>query len=114
MIEPRRIALEPMAVASLQQLIGIMTDHMWTPDYDGRWDIETIVAMEERIAGGADGDPVELGIDEVALLLEGMAFTEVMSEDFPWIDMVRWASDFITAELRRHWSDEEWSAFVAR
>ena len=114
MIEPRHIALEPMAVASLQQLIGIMTDHMWTPDYDGRWSIETIVEMEERIAAGADGDPVELGIDEVALLLEGMAFTEVMSEDFPWIDMVRWASDFITSELRRHWTDEEWTRYVAR
>lgn len=114
MIEPRRVVLEPMAVASLQQLIGIMTDHMWTPDYDGRWDVESIIDIEQRIADGADGEPVVLGIDEVALLLEGMAFTEVMSEDFPWIDMVRWASDFIASELRQHWTDEEWTRYVAR
>ena len=40
---PRIISLEPMAVGSLQQIIGIMTDHMWTPDYAGQWDLEHII-----------------------------------------------------------------------
>ncbi len=35
--------------------------------------------------------------------------TEMMSVDFPWFDMVRWSVDFITAELRPLWSDEEWA-----
>ena len=114
MIEPREIELEAMAVASLQQLIGIMTDHMWTPDYDGRWDVEQIVDLEQRIADAADTGVATLGIDDASLLLAGMAYTEVMSEDFPWIDTVRWVSDFLAAELRRHWTDEEWARQVAR
>jgi len=26
----------------------------------------------------------------------------------PWIDSVRWVTDFITEELRQHWTEEEW------
>jgi hypothetical protein len=52
-----------------------------------------------------------LGIDDAALLLQGMAFTEVMSQEFPWIDTVRWVTDFVTEELRKHWSEEEWRSF---
>ena len=39
-----------------------------------------------------------------------MAFTEVASAELPWIDMVRWTTDFITAELRQYWTDEEWQS----
>jgi hypothetical protein len=53
-----------------------------------------------------------LGIDDVALLLQGMAFTEVMSEDLPWIDTVRWVTDFVTAELRKYWTEDEWREFA--
>ncbi len=38
---------------------------------------------------------VTIGIDDAALLLDGMAFTEVASADLPWIDMVRWTADFV-------------------
>jgi hypothetical protein len=55
-----------------------------------------------------------MGIDDAALLLEGMAFTEIMSADFPWIDMVRWTTDFVTEELRQHWTDEEWRTYSAQ
>jgi hypothetical protein len=37
-----------------------------------------------------------------------MAFTEVASADLPWIEMVRWTSDFVTSELRSHWTQSEW------
>jgi hypothetical protein len=52
-----------------------------------------------------------MGIDDASLLLQGMAFTEVMSADLPWIDMVRWVTDFVTTELRQHWTEEEWQTF---
>jgi hypothetical protein len=42
------------------------------------------------------------------MLLQGMAFTEVMSQDLPWIESVRWVTDFITEELRQHWTEDEW------
>ena len=113
MIEPRDVDLEPAAIASLQQILGIMTDHMWTPDYDGRWNIEHIVDLDDRLAmAAAEDGEIMLGIDDVALLLAGMAYTEMMSEEFPWIEAVRWVSDFVTLELRRHWSDDEWRSHV--
>ena len=40
-----------------------------------------------------------------------MAFTETMSADLPWFEMVRWTSDFVTAQLRANWSDAEWAEF---
>jgi hypothetical protein len=43
-----------------------------------------------------------------------MAFTETMSVDFPFFEMVQWTSDFVTSELRSHWSEELWMAYVGR
>jgi hypothetical protein len=60
----------------------------------------------------AEGEGVLLGIDDAALLLQGMAFTEVMSQDLPWIESVRWVTDFITEELRQHWTEDEWRKFI--
>ena len=37
---------------------------------------------------------------------------EVMSEDLPWIDTVRWVTDFVTAELRQYWTEDEWREFA--
>ena len=48
-----------------------------------------------------------------ALLLDGMASTEMASVDLPWFDMVRWTSDFVTAELRPHWSEDDWQTYTA-
>jgi hypothetical protein len=42
-----------------------------------------------------------------------MAYTEIASADLPWIDMVRWTSDFVSGELRQHWSDDEWLSIAA-
>jgi hypothetical protein len=41
-----------------------------------------------------------------------MAFTEVMSEDLPWINTVRWVTNFVTAELRKYWTEDEWREFA--
>jgi hypothetical protein len=35
-----------------------------------------------------------------------------MSVDFPFFEMVQWTSDFVTAELRAHWSEDLWLAYV--
>lgn len=115
MIEPRDLPLEPDAVATLLQLVGIMTDQVMSGDMP-RWEVESLMHLEvmlETAAANPD-TPVTLGIDDVAMLLEGMAFTEMASAELPWFDMVRWTSDFITAELRPHWSDEQWRAHVGR
>ena len=54
-----------------------------------------------------ESESITLGIDDAALLLQGMAFTELMSVDLPWFETVQWVTDFVTSELRQHWSDQE-------
>ena len=101
---------------ALGQILGIMSDQAMSGG-DSRWDLERLMEIEMRlgVVPGTFGpeqldeaDTVTLGIDDAALLLDGMAFTEIASTDLPWIDMVRWTSDFVTGELRSHWSEAEW------
>ena len=93
--------------------------HRLVQRLDVKWDVERLMELELRLGllpGGTgiedvgdDGSTtVVLGIDDAALLLDGMAFTEVASADLPWIEMVRWTSDFVTGELRSHWTQSEW------
>ena len=121
MLFPREIGLEPDARLALGQILGIMSDHAMSGE-PTRWDIERLMEVEARlgiVAGAIEFDQaahtatVTLGIDDAALLLDGMAFTEIASADLPWIDMVRWTSDFITGELRSHWSEAEWMELSA-
>jgi hypothetical protein len=122
---PRAIEFEPDARLALGQILGIMSDQAMSGAV-GRWDVEQLIELELRLgvvpggyglddlAGNSTGTmTVTLGIDDAALLLDGMAFTETASADLPWIDMVRWTSDFVTTELRRHWTPDEWLARAA-
>lgn len=117
---PRSVDLEPEARLALGQIIGIMADQAMSGTV-ARWDIERLMELELRLGllpgstgledqgdDTSDSLAVILGIDDAALLLDGMAFTEVASADLPWIEMVRWTSDFVTSELRRHWTQSEW------
>jgi hypothetical protein len=116
MLLPKQIQLEPDARLALGQILGIMSDQAMSGE-PSRWDIERLMEVEARlgVVSGAfdvehldDTSTVTLGIDDAALLLDGMAFTEVASADLPWIDMVRWTADFVTSELRSHWTESEW------
>ena len=118
---PRTIDLEPDARMALAQILGIMSDQAMSGG-NSNWDVERLMAVETRLGvvagmGGpdelAESEAITLGIDDVALLLDGMAFTEIASADLPWIEMVRWTSDFVTSELRSHWSEAEWFEFSA-
>ncbi len=117
MTDPRTVTLAVDAAAALRQILGIMIDQAMTGDA-WSWDLvhvtdldtrlEVLFEQEEWATLSSDDREVELHIEDAALLLEGMAFTEIASADLPWIDMVRWTSEFVTAELRRHWTEDEW------
>lgn len=111
MIEPRLVMLEQDAVLALSQILGIMLDDLFGNADSSGWNSERILDLEARLMAPAEEEGVLLGIDDAALLLQGMAFTEVMSQDLPWIDSVRWVTDFITEELRQHWTEEEWRTY---
>ena len=114
MVEPREIVFEPDAVSALFEILGIMTDQLMDGNMAGRWDAEAVLGLQMRLSGLRDGEAVEIGIDDAALLLDGMAFIEVMSVDLPFFEMVQWTSDFVTTELRAHWSEDLWLAYVGR
>ena len=116
---PRAIELDPDARHALGQILGIMSDQTMSGAVT-RWDLERLLELEVRLGvfpGALDLDntssTVTLGIDDAALLLDGMAFTEIASADLPWIEMVRWTSDFVTSELRSHWTQAEWLELAA-
>ena len=108
MKEQRLVPLEHDAVLALSQILGIMLDQLLDGEDARGWSSEKILDLEARLMAPGENEGVLLGIDDVALLLQGMAYTEVMSQEFPWIDTVRWVTDFVTEELRKHWSEEEW------
>lgn len=120
---PRTFDLSGDARAAVAQLMGIMNDQVLDGADAPRWDYDELMRLEHRFGvtmgvddigiGPSEGATVTVGMEDVALLLDAMAYTEVMSEGFAWIDMVRWTADFITSELRGHWTDEEWREFTA-
>lgn len=111
MIEPRLVLLEQDAVLALSQILGIMLDDLYNTENSSGWNSERILDLEARLMAPGEEEGVLLGIDDAALLLQGMAFTEVMSQDLPWIESVRWVTDFIMEELRQHWTEDEWRKF---
>ena len=114
MIEPREIAFTEDAVLALTELIGIMTDQLLEGNMHKRWQAEHLIDLQVRLNDHYADLPVRMGIDDAALLLDGMSFTEVMSVDLPYFAMVQWTSDFITSELWAHWTEAQWLAFAAR
>ena len=120
---PRTFELSSDARAAVAQLLGIMSDQVMDGAGAARWDYDELMRVEHRFAvtmgvddvgaGPSESVTVTVGMEDVAVLLDGMAYTEVMSEGFAWIEMVRWTADFITSELRGHWTDDEWREFTA-
>ena len=122
-LHPQELELSGEALAALTQILGIMNDQVLAGHDQPRWNLEQLLELELRLgvtvgiddlAPPGETRAVTLGLDDVALLLEGMAFTEVASADLPWIDMVRWTSDFVAAQLRPYWTDDEWRALGVR
>lgn len=113
----RSITLPIEAASALREILGILSDNGY-PGMRAR-ESERAILLEDRIWAMwepeaweslvADDRTVELELEDASLLLGGLAFTETMSEEFPWIDMVRWTVDFIAAELRPLWSEAEWA-----
>lgn len=140
MSEPRTMLLARDAASALRIILGIMSDQLvvfggedtgWGPR---SWKLDEIIRLDARIEelwpdeswGMTESDPgsatdrdqpgrdFEIHIEDAELILAGMAFTEMASAEFPWADMVRWTSDFITTEIRELWPDEMWRARSGR
>lgn len=113
---PRSANLPIEAASAIRQILGILDDHSPSVGQDAM----RAVLLEDRVYNAWTAEEweqlkgpeqsIELEIEDAALLLDGLAFTEAMSVELPWFEMVRWTVDFITAELRPLWTDAEWAA----
>lgn len=116
------------AASAIRQILGILDDHSTSFEFGASPNeivkasdaayravlLEDLVyntwTAEEWDELKGEDRSIDLEIEDAALLLDGLALTETMSVDLPWIDMVRWTVDFITAELRPLWTDDEWAS----
>ncbi len=105
------------AGGALRQTLGILDDHMEAEDpyramaLDQR--LEELWSRDEWAAMSGPTREIQLELEDAALILQGLAFTEAMSVDLPWFDMVQWTVDFISAEIRPAWTDDEWRSIAA-
>ena len=108
----RIITLPIEAGAALRETLGILEDHRESEDpyRSASLNLKLLEAWEEDewASMKADDRPIEFDIEDAALVLHGLAFTETMSAELPWFDMVQWTVDFIVGELRPQWTEDEW------
>ncbi len=112
LVLPRSLILPIEAGAALRQTLGILDDHLAADDpYRAMLLDQRIWETWERDEWNAMEGPdraISFEIEDAAVILAGLAFTEAMSAEFPWFAMVQWTVDFIAAELRPLWTDDEW------
>ncbi|MEM7342198.1 MAG: hypothetical protein AAF467_26395 [Actinomycetota bacterium] len=111
------MTLSADAAGALLQLLGIIHDNGVSVDVARTATIETMIhstwPLDELGRPVGPDRELELEIEDVAALFDGLAYTEMMSVDLPWFEMVRWSVDFMTAELRPLWTDDEWARLGA-
>jgi hypothetical protein len=107
----RDLNLPPEGAEALRTVLGILDDAMIP--------IDSFLAAEldERLTElwrSPDDGPVRsipISVEEADLLLAGLRYTEVMSTELPWYEMVIEAVQFVGDAILDLWSDEEWIAW---
>jgi len=114
----RTITLPIEAGAALRETLGILDDHREADDpyRSASLNLKLLEAWTEEEWATLSGEdqPIDFDIEDAALILQGLAFTEMMSAELPWFDMVQWTVDFIVNELRPQWTEHEWNELAAK
>lgn len=107
----RDLTLPPEGAEALRTVLGILDDAMIP--------IDSFLAAEldERLtalwqAPNADAvRTIPISVEEADLLLAGLRYTEVMSTELPWYEMVIEAVQFVGDAILDLWTDDEWLAW---
>ena len=114
----RTITLPIEAGAALRETLGILDDHGEAEDpyRSASLNLKILEVWNEEEWSAMKGPdrPIEFDIEDAALILQGLAFTEAMSAELPWFDMVQWTVDFIVGELQPTWTEDEWDAMASK
>ena len=107
----RSMLLPWEGVEALRTVLGILDDREVRVDAVA-YEAISIKLVNAVMMGPQDGDiPVEVSLLEANLLLEGLRFTDVMSMDLPFYDMVVDTINFVGEQLLALWTSNEWLAF---
>jgi hypothetical protein len=107
----RRLVLPWEGVEALRTVLGILDDHDVPVDAEAYQSI-SVTLLNAVMMGPQDGDIlIEVSLAEADLLLIGLRFTDVMSMDLPFYDMVVNTINFVGEQLLAMWTSAEWLAF---
>lgn len=110
----RTLMLPIEGAGALRTIIGILTDHDVPVDLDRMAALDQRVEMpwtdQEWTALNGPERGIPLSIEDAALLLNGLEFTEVMSVEFPWFEQLVWVVEFVKEHLMALWTQQEWEA----
>lgn len=109
----RLLAMPAEGVIALQTVIGIIDDHALPADPWVYASLTKTLQENSPVSTGADGDTISipLSMPEADLLLRGLSFTEAMSVELPWYEMVIFTVQFVGDALVELWTDAEWLAY---
>lgn len=114
----RDLTLPVDGAEALRTVLGILDDSMLpidgflAADLDAR--LAALWSPPDNAAGTVgDGDvrTIALSIEEADLLLGGLRYTEAMSTELAWYDMVIEAVQFVGDAVLDLWTEEEWLAW---
>jgi hypothetical protein len=111
----RALTLPPEGIAALQTVIGIMEDHDLPLEPEAHYRLsmllhETMQTVGTGPTASCDDVAVDITIDEASMLLRGLSFTEAMSTELPWYEMVIATVHFVGDALMGLWTPHEWLA----
>ena len=113
---PRVLTMPAEGVVALQTVVGIIDDHDLKYDPEVYYNLTTRLheATSASTGGSGDDTTIEITLPEADLLLRGLSFTEAMSIELPWYEMVVQTVHFVGDALVELWTDAEWMAYRDR
>jgi hypothetical protein len=111
--QPGTLTLPWEGVESLQTILGIVDDHGLRVDVAAKDRLEDTLRIARAKGPLRSGQEdtvisIELGLAEAALLLDALKFTDLMSMDLPFYDMVADTIQFVSDQLVSLWPAETW------
>lgn len=107
----RDLNLPPEGAEALRTVLGILDDAMIPIDSFLAAELDERLTQLWRSPDEGPVRTIPISVEEADLLLAGLRYTEVMSTELPWYEMVIEAVQFVGDAILDLWSDEEWIAW---
>jgi hypothetical protein len=107
----RELSLPPEGAEALRTVLGILDDAMIPIDSFLAAELDERLTALWQAPDAGSVRTIPISVEEADLLLAGLRYTEVMSTELPWYEMVIEAVQFVGDAILDLWTDEEWIAW---